>query len=113
MASQKEIRTRIQSVQKTQKITSAMKVVSAAKLARAQHSVQAARPYADKLADVLESSANVAPADAWQKQILSVIAWAPGHADAIAAAWADVDAAVRADTIVVVTVTDGDDAPLY
>ena len=64
MGTQKEIRTRITSVQKTQKITSAMKVVSAAKLARAQQAISAARPYAEKLRDVLGSVASGVEADA-------------------------------------------------
>ena len=50
MANQKAIRARISSVRKTQKITKAMKMVSAAKLSRAQHAIQAARPYADRYA---------------------------------------------------------------
>lgn len=53
MAGIKEIRTRIVSVQNTQKITSAMKLVSAAKLRKAQQAVQQMRPYADKLAEIL------------------------------------------------------------
>lgn len=64
MASQKEIRTRISSVRKTQKITSAMKVVSAAKLSRAQHAITAARPYAVKLREVLASVSAGVDADA-------------------------------------------------
>jgi len=43
----KDIKRRITSVQSTQKITNAMKLVSAAKFARASHAVQAARPYAN------------------------------------------------------------------
>lgn len=57
MANLKAIRVRISSVAKTQKITRAMKVVSAAKLSRAQHAIQAARPYAAKLRQVLGSVA--------------------------------------------------------
>lgn len=66
-----------------------------------------------KLQGVLDSSANVTTADGWQKQILSVIAYAPGHADALEQAWPLVDASLRADTIVYVTVSNGDDAFLY
>ena len=66
-----------------------------------------------KLADILQSSANVAPQDAWEKQILAVIAQTPVHADAIHQAYSMVDAATKADTIVVVTVTEGDDAFIY
>jgi hypothetical protein len=66
-----------------------------------------------KLGDILLSSSNVAPVDAWEKQILSVLAQTPEHATAIADAWALVDPAVRADTIVYVTLTEGDDAFVY
>lgn len=54
MASLKSIRKRINSVKNTRQITKAMKMVAAAKLRRAQESVLAARPYADKLAEVLQ-----------------------------------------------------------
>jgi F-type H+-transporting ATPase subunit gamma len=49
MASLKAIRKRVSSVKSTQKITKAMKMVSAAKLRRAQEAATAARPYADKI----------------------------------------------------------------
>jgi len=52
MASLKAVRTRIASVKSTQKITSAMKLVAAAKLRRAQDAMVAARPYAHTLADI-------------------------------------------------------------
>jgi F-type H+-transporting ATPase subunit gamma len=51
MASLRDIRKRIKSVKNTQKITKAMKMVSAAKLRRATERVMAARPFADKIAD--------------------------------------------------------------
>ena len=57
MASLKDIKKRIGTVKNTQQITKAMKMVSAAKLRRAQDAVTAARPYADKMADVLSSLA--------------------------------------------------------
>lgn len=53
MASLKEIRTRITSVNSTMQITSAMKMVSAAKLKRAQDRITQMRPYAIKLSEVL------------------------------------------------------------
>jgi F-type H+-transporting ATPase subunit gamma len=53
MPSLKDIRKRISSVKSTQQITKAMKMVAAAKLRRAQESVQQARPYADKMRDVI------------------------------------------------------------
>jgi F-type H+-transporting ATPase subunit gamma len=57
MASLKSIKKRIVSVKNTRQITKAMKMVSAAKLRRAQENVVAARPYAKKLAEVLQSLA--------------------------------------------------------
>ncbi|HPX60541.1 MAG TPA: ATP synthase F1 subunit gamma [Deltaproteobacteria bacterium] len=53
MASLKSIKKRIVSVKNTRQITKAMKMVSAAKLRRAQDAVVAARPYASKLGEVL------------------------------------------------------------
>ena len=53
MANLKEIRGRIKSVKNTAKITSAMKMVSAAKLRRAQKAIESARPYVLKLNEVL------------------------------------------------------------
>ncbi len=57
MASLKLIRKRISSVKSTQKITKAMKMVSAAKLRRAQEAATAARPYAEKLSALLHNVA--------------------------------------------------------
>lgn len=51
----RDIKRRIKSIQSTQKITRAMKMVSAAKLRRAQDAIMAARPYSDKLWDVITS----------------------------------------------------------
>lgn len=53
MGNLKEIRTRITSIESTQKITSSMKLVSAAKLRRAQTSIQFLRPYSEKLNEIL------------------------------------------------------------
>ena len=53
MPSLKSIRTRISSVKSTQKITRAMKLVSAARLRRAQDAIVGARPYANALADAV------------------------------------------------------------
>ena len=53
MANLKEIRTRITSVASTMQITSAMKMVSAAKLKRAQDAITQMRPYAEKLHEIL------------------------------------------------------------
>ncbi|HJV37044.1 ATP synthase F1 subunit gamma [Geomonas sp.] len=64
MANLKSIKKRIVSVKNTRQITKAMKMVSAAKLRRAQENVVAARPYAAKLAEVLERLARQQEADA-------------------------------------------------
>jgi F-type H+-transporting ATPase subunit gamma len=53
MAGAKEIRTKIKSVQNTQKITKAMEMVAASKMRRAQERMRASRPYAEKMRDVL------------------------------------------------------------
>ncbi len=55
MANLKEVRNRIASVQSTQQITKAMKMVSAAKLKRATNAIIALRPYATKLKEILEN----------------------------------------------------------
>ncbi|MCM0080639.1 ATP synthase F1 subunit gamma [Geomonas sp. Red32] len=64
MANLKSIKKRIVSVKNTRQITKAMKMVSAAKLRRAQENVVAARPYAAKLAEVLERLAKSQDTDA-------------------------------------------------
>ena len=51
----KEVRNRIKSVQSTQQITKAMKMVSAAKLRRAQDAITQMRPYATKLQQMLSN----------------------------------------------------------
>src|SRR5256885_16785846 len=53
MATLRDIRRRIRSVESTQKITRAMKLVAAAKLRRAQERILAARPYAGKMSELL------------------------------------------------------------
>ena len=55
MANLKEVRNRIASVNSTQQITKAMKMVSAAKLRRAQDAIIMMRPYASKLRDIMEN----------------------------------------------------------
>src|SRR5215467_12423979 len=57
MATLKAIRKRISSIRNTQQITKAMKMVSAAKLRRAQEAAIAARPYAEKMTDILRTLA--------------------------------------------------------
>ena len=55
MANLKEIRDRISSVKNTRKITEAMRLVAAAKVRRAQEQVLRSRPFADRLARVLQN----------------------------------------------------------
>lgn len=54
MATLKELRIRLKSLKNTRKITSAMKMVSAAKLRRAREAAQRSRPYIDKMSEVLQ-----------------------------------------------------------
>ncbi len=63
MATLRDIRRRIRSVQSTQKITRAMKLVAAAKLRRAQERILAARPYAGKMAELLGNLVSAAGSD--------------------------------------------------
>ena len=53
MAGAKEIRTKIASIKNTQKITKAMEMVAASKMRKAQERMRAARPYADKIRNVV------------------------------------------------------------
>lgn len=80
MANLKEIRNRITSVSSTMQITSAMKMVSAAKLKKAQDAITAMRPYAETLtglinglsADLNDDSSNVYSAERPIKKVLVV-----------------------------------------
>ncbi len=56
MPSLKEVRIRIASVKSTKQITSAMKMVSASKLRRAQNAILSMRPYAAKLHEIMQNS---------------------------------------------------------
>jgi F-type H+-transporting ATPase subunit gamma len=60
VASLREIRRRKRSIQNIEKITKAMQVVSATRLRRAQQAVQRARPYAEKMREVLQVTAKIA-----------------------------------------------------
>ena len=71
MPSLKEFRNRIASVKATQKITRAMQMVAAAKLRRAQEAAEAARPYAERMTNVL---ANISAATAGQPGAPALIA---------------------------------------
>ena len=61
MAGAKEIRSKIKSVQNTQKITKAMEMVAASKMRKAQERMRASRPYAEKMRSVVGHLANAHP----------------------------------------------------
>ena len=61
MAVGKEIRTKIRSIQNTQKITRAMEMVAASKMRKAQERMSAARPYAEKIRNVIRHLAHAHP----------------------------------------------------
>lgn len=61
MAGAKEIRTKIASVKNTQKITSAMQLVAASKMRKAQDRMAASKPYAEKIREVVRHLANSTP----------------------------------------------------
>ncbi len=61
MAGGKEIRNKIRSIQNTQKITRAMEMVAASKMRKAQERMQAARPYADRIRQVVAHLAQAHP----------------------------------------------------
>jgi F-type H+-transporting ATPase subunit gamma len=80
MANLKEIRNRIVSVSSTMQITSAMKMVSASKLKRAQDAITQMRPYAEKLKDILanlsaslDTSENIFSQEREVKNVLIVV----------------------------------------
>jgi len=64
MANLKEIRNRITSIKSTMQITSAMKMVSAAKLKKAQDAISAMRPYSSKLTELLQNLSATLDSDA-------------------------------------------------
>src|SRR5437773_1437558 len=61
MASGKEIRGKIKSVENTKKITKAMEMVSASKMRKAQERMRAARPYADKIRNITANLSQANP----------------------------------------------------
>lgn len=76
-------------------------------------SARATELLTDKLGDILLSSANVAPEDAWQKQILTVETPTVEDQATLLAAYAALDPSVTADTICWVIATEGDDEFVY
>lgn len=74
---------------------------------------QAAELLDKKLATVAASNGCVAAEDAWVAQILHVLAMSQAHADAFAAAWDAASPDAKGKTLLVLTVTDGEDLFLY
>jgi hypothetical protein len=66
-----------------------------------------------KLNDIQASSAHVSAGDKWTKQVLAILAWDSAAADTMAEAWTMADPSVKADTIVIITTTDGEDTFIY
>ncbi len=71
MANLKDLKTRIDSVKSTRKITKAMQMVAAAKLRRAQETAEAARPYADRMEAVLGNLAKGASSNSAAPMLLT------------------------------------------
>ena len=71
MANLKDLRVRIRSVKSTQKITSAMKMVAASRLRRAQEAAEAARPYGVRMERMLASLASSIPAGSGGPRLLA------------------------------------------
>ena len=63
-----------------------------------------------KLKGILEASSNVSAADKWQKQILHVWTLRPDWVPILKQSWDKLDAAIKADTVVLVTVEEGSDS---
>jgi hypothetical protein len=66
-----------------------------------------------KLDDIKLASTTVSAADAWDKSMLSILAYDVQHAEVAMQAWNSLDAETRDDTIAIVTVTSGDDLFIY
>jgi hypothetical protein len=66
-----------------------------------------------KLNDIQAATAHVSAADKWTKQVLAILAWDGAAADTMAQAWAMESDSVKADTIVIITTTNGEDTFIY
>ena len=66
-----------------------------------------------KLNGIIESSANVAPEDSWEKQVLHVLAYTSDHAGTIIEVFNSMDSSLTVDTVLFVTTTEGEDEFLY
>jgi hypothetical protein len=67
----------------------------------------------NKLGDVILSTANVSAVDLWKKQILHIFADTVQHAERLKTVYNTLPEDLRSDTILVITVTEGDDIFLY
>jgi hypothetical protein len=77
------------------------------------YTVEDATPVLEgKLDDILVSTMNAVD-PTWDRQLLVVVAWDDTAAESVMTAWASLDAATRADTIVYVVITDGMDRNVY
>lgn len=74
---------------------------------------QAADLLSDKLSDIPLSAANATAANAWDRSVLSIIAYDEQATQSLLAAYHQLDSSVTLDTILFITSTDGDDAYLY
>jgi hypothetical protein len=66
-----------------------------------------------KLEDIQASTANVSAADRWEKQALAYMSWDDQSTASLDTAWAAIDPSIKADTILIITTTHGDDQFLY
>lgn len=66
-----------------------------------------------KLEDIQASTANVSAADRWEKQALAYMSWDDQATAMLDQAWAGIDPTIKADTILIITTTHGDDQFLY
>lgn len=94
-------------------VTRAVNVTGACTRDETYSDTRATELLTDKLMGIDESSMNVAPADAWTKQILFIHADTTAAATALMNAWGSLDAGLRADTIVYVSVSEAMDEFLY
>lgn len=73
----------------------------------------ATRLLTKKLGDIQDSTRDVLEADRWTKQILHILAYSPEFADTFETAYQGLSIDLKADTIVIITVTNGEDEVVY
>lgn len=94
-------------------VTRAFTFVSECTRGDAYTEAAAASLLMDKLESIAESSMNVSAEDAWVKQILFVFADTATHADVFQSVWDGLDPVERGDTILFLSVSEGEDTFLY